>query len=89
MRDVATVPAQVLLETLSVLTRLTAPRLISVAAAARAVEALDVAVVGLPPRDHQRLIAELARHDIRGGATYDAASNSSRETAEPHRPMRR
>ncbi|BDD84655.1 ribonuclease VapC [Tsukamurella pulmonis] len=69
--DDPAVPAHVLLETFSVLTRVPAPNRISPAAAS-AVEALHLPVIGLPPQEVQSLIGAVGSSGIRGGAIYDA-----------------
>ncbi|BDH59626.1 type II toxin-antitoxin system VapC family toxin [Tsukamurella sp. PLM1] len=66
------VPAHVLLETFSVLTRIPAPNRISPAAAAGAVEALRLPVIGLPPQEVQSVIGAVGARGVRGGAIYDA-----------------
>ena len=65
-------PAHVLLESYSVLTRLPAPHRISPEDAAAAIARLPMAVVSLPGEEHTRLVAELGHARLRGGATYDA-----------------
>lgn len=73
VRDsVTTIPGHVLLEVYSVLTRLPAPHRLAPDAAARAVDALALDVVTLPPEQHTALIRSLARAGVRGGAIYDA-----------------
>lgn len=69
--DVEGVPAHVLVECYSVLTRLPAPQRWSAAAAAELIAGLRLDALSLPGDLHQPLIAELARHGVRGGATYD------------------
>lgn len=64
-------PAHVLLETYSVLTRLPAPHRQAPAAAAEALARLQVQVVGLPAEAMIRLPTQLAGADVSGGATYD------------------
>lgn len=66
------VPAHVLLECYSVLTRLPAPHRISPTDAAAVVAALDLEPVGLPAELHADLVSRCARSAIRGGAVYDA-----------------
>jgi predicted nucleic acid-binding protein len=66
------VPAHVVVETFSVLTRLPTPSRFSAADAGALVGAIALPVLGLPPDEHLRLVDELARGGIRGGSTYDA-----------------
>ncbi|MDN5896800.1 MAG: hypothetical protein L0H93_22615, partial [Nocardioides sp.] len=61
-------PAHVLLETYSVLTRLPAPHRIDAADAAEAIAGLEFAAVTLPGRVHRDLVVSLAGQRIRGGA---------------------
>ncbi len=72
LSDVDRLPAHVLLETYSVLTRLPAPHRIAPADAGAAIDALGTGLLNLPPRAHRALVAALAAGNIRGGATYDA-----------------
>ena len=65
-------PAHVLLETYSVLTRLPAPHRVDPATAASAIGMVRRRAVGLPAEEHQRLVGALAGSRIRGGAIYDA-----------------
>jgi predicted nucleic acid-binding protein len=66
------VPAHVLLECHSVLTRLPAPHRISPDRAAEVLTHLDVKAVSLPASRHRDLIADLGLARIKGGAVYDA-----------------
>lgn len=66
------IPAHVLIETFSVLTRTPAPNQISAGVAAQALGALDLVVVGLPPGEVQELIGSVGASGVRGGAMYDA-----------------
>lgn len=70
--DVRAVPAHVLFECYSVLTRLPHPHRLTPSDAAEAVDALDLSVLTLPARATRSLIAQLGAHDLGGGATYDA-----------------
>jgi predicted nucleic acid-binding protein len=72
LSQVAAVPAHVLLETFSVLTRLPAPHRVAAGAAAEVVSSLPLPAVALPGSEHHALIAALGPAGIRGGATYDA-----------------
>lgn len=65
------VPAHVLTETFSVLTRLPERRL-SPAGAAALIEAIDAPVIDLPGGEYSRVVAALGARGIGGGATYDA-----------------
>ncbi|HLS33304.1 MAG TPA: type II toxin-antitoxin system VapC family toxin, partial [Brevibacterium sp.] len=65
-------PAHVLLESYSVLTRLPAPHRIAPEDAAEAIAGLPMTAVSLPGDVHARLVAELGRARLQGGATYDA-----------------
>ncbi len=66
------IPAHVLLETYSVLTRLPAPHRISARDAGSVLDALDVDLLSLPVKAHRRLISTLAQNNVKGGAAYDA-----------------
>lgn len=66
------IPAHVLLETYSVLTRLPAPHRISPRDAGNALSALDVGLLSLPVKAHRTLVSTLAQGNVPGGATYDA-----------------
>lgn len=72
MSSVTALPAHVLLETYSVLTRLPPPLRIGAAEAATAVGALRHHVADLPAERVRALVADCARHGITGGAVYDA-----------------
>ena len=75
--DVTTLPAHVLLEAYSVLTRLPAPHRLRPIAAAEALALITLPVIGLPPQDVSSLVASLAQHGVSGGATYDALVGAS------------
>jgi predicted nucleic acid-binding protein len=67
------VPAHVLVETFSVLTRLPAPhRAPAHLVAAFLAERFAEAPLQLPPRAHLRLVEEAATSGLAGGAIYDA-----------------
>lgn len=67
------VPAHVLIETYSVLTRLPAPhRAPADLVAVFLTERFPEAPLFLPPRDHLRLIEEAAGAGLTGGSIYDA-----------------
>ncbi len=65
-------PAHVLLECYSVLTRLPSPHRIAPDVAADAVAALELTVLTLPASGHARIVRTLANAGVRGGAVYDA-----------------
>jgi predicted nucleic acid-binding protein len=69
---VSSIPAHVLVETYSVLTRLPAPHRIDPKTAAAAIGAISLNVCALPPAVHQDLVVRLADSGIRGGGVYDA-----------------
>ncbi len=64
-------PAPVLTETYSVLTRLPSPHRIAPRVAGEAVLALGLEVVGLSPVGARAVITTLAAAGVGGGATYD------------------
>lgn len=72
MSAVTALPAHVILETYSVLTRLPPPLRISAGDAETAIGALRHEVVGLPAGQTRRLVADCARRGVVGGAIYDA-----------------
>ena len=72
LRSVTKVPAQVLVECYSVLTRLPAPHRVAPADAGSLIDALPFAPVSLPAGRHAALVPECARLGVRGGAVYDA-----------------
>lgn len=72
LAEVRSVPAHVLIECYSVLTRLPAGHRIAPAMAGDAIGALSWKVVDLPDADKPALIAECAASEISGGAVYDA-----------------
>lgn len=71
LADVAAIPAHVVLECYSVLTRLPSPHRWDAASAAAVLAALDVEALELHGDGHRQLVAELAHHGVRGGAVYD------------------
>jgi toxin FitB len=76
LADVVTaIPAHVLLESFSVLTRLPAPHRIAASDAAAVLDAMvdaaGLAPIVLPAEEHRRLVSTLAAHGVRGGAVYD------------------
>lgn len=71
-RDVTALPAHVLLEAYSVLTRLPAPHRLRRAAAAEALAGISLPLISVAPEDVTALVAGLAQRDVSGGATYDA-----------------
>lgn len=70
--SVSVIPAHVVLELYSVLTRLPSPHRLAAEAAAATVEALGRDVCTLPAEHHASLIAGVAAAGVRGGAVYDA-----------------
>lgn len=66
------IPAHVVLETFSVLTRLPTPHRFTAADAGALVGAIGLPIIGLPAGDHLDLVGELVLGGIHGGATYDA-----------------
>ena len=73
LTDVTVIPGHVLLETYSVLTRLPAPHRLGPKDAADLLTGLPFSALALPARRLVRLFPDvLGRHQIRGGATYDA-----------------
>jgi predicted nucleic acid-binding protein len=70
--SVTAVPAHVLLETYSVLTRLPAPHRVSPGDAAAVVTGLRLEPVTLPAAQQRDLVAVVSEAGIRGGAVYDA-----------------
>ncbi|MCR1785201.1 PIN domain-containing protein [Nocardioides carbamazepini] len=71
------VPAHVLLETYSVLTRVQDPYCMSGKDVARALEGVGLAVIGLPESRQVELVATLAAADVDGGAVYDGLVGST------------
>lgn len=69
---VESVPAHVLLECYSVLTRLPAPHRISPEDAADIVARVQVRAIALPDDGYRALVPQLGRARITGGSTYDA-----------------
>lgn len=69
---VQSIPAHVLLECYSVLTRLPAPHRITASVAGQLLGALDLALVGLPSENQRALVQRLAATGRGGGAVYDA-----------------
>ncbi len=65
-------PAHVMIETYSVLTRLPARHRVTPAIAGQALAALRHDVLDLPGAAHRDLVATLSRAGVRGGAVYDA-----------------
>lgn len=71
LHDVTAVPAHVLLECYSVLTRLPQPHRIAPGVAAAAVAGLSWTTLILPGGRLPALLLKLAEHNIAGGAAYD------------------
>ena len=66
-------PAQVLIESYSVLTRLPPPHRTSPEIASAFLETrFSEPPLGLPPADYQRLVGRAVERDLAGGAVYDA-----------------
>lgn len=84
LRRATAVPAHVLLETYSVLTRLPDPRRPAPAIAAAALRALSLKPLALPAGAHLSLLDDLARAGISGAAAYDAVIGA---TASHHRHL--
>jgi predicted nucleic acid-binding protein len=74
VRRLDAVVAHCLLETYSVLTRLPAPHRMTAEIVARYLQASFTGhrVLGLAPQDQRRLVTNLARLGVTGGAVYDA-----------------
>ena len=75
-------PAHVLLETYSVLTRLPAPHRIAPQDAGALLDLLALETLTLPASRHRALVPVLADQGIRGGAVYDALVGA---TVQHHR----
>lgn len=71
LATVTHLPAHVVIETYSVLTRLPAPHRVAPADAAQALSQLSLAVIGLPEDAVLRLPQRLAGAGVAGGPTYD------------------
>lgn len=71
LRDVVALPAHVLFETVSVLSRLPDPMRISASVVVRALEQLGLPNVELPAAHHLPALHRLAEHGVSGGALYD------------------
>jgi predicted nucleic acid-binding protein len=73
--ELTAIPAHVLLESFSVLTRLPAPHRIAVSDAATVLDAMvdaaGLTLIGLPAEEHRQLVSTLATQGVRGGAVYD------------------
>lgn len=72
LTDVEHVPAHVLVECFSVLTRLPAPHRLSASDTSALVGALPLSPIGLPAEEVPDLVISFGRRGIRGGAAYDA-----------------
>ncbi len=72
LTGVGVVPAHVLIEAFSVLTRLPAPHRVAPADAAAVLQALPLKLVTLPAAKYAALIPHFGDQGIRGGAVYDA-----------------
>lgn len=72
MSGVDGLPAHVLLEAYSVLTRLPAPHRFTAADAGRLLQATELQVLSLTARRHRQLLTQLVSNEMRGGAVYDA-----------------
>ncbi len=71
MMKIGAVPAHVLVESYSVLTRLPAPHRLSAAVAADLIARVPGEPLVLPPEAYAGTLRTLARAGIRGGAAYD------------------
>ncbi|WP_248579551.1 type II toxin-antitoxin system VapC family toxin [Nocardioides sp. InS609-2] len=80
--QVDAIPAHVLIESYSVLTRLPAPHRLAPGVVADILGRLTFRVLTLPPAAHVALIARLASGGVRGGSTYDGLVAA---TARHHR----
>ncbi|AYG04288.1 PIN domain-containing protein [Gryllotalpicola protaetiae] len=78
---VTSVPAHVLVESFSVLTRLPVGHRISAASAAEALDRLAWTAVSLPPPAHRELIRRASEAGVSGGAIYDGLIGA---TAQHH-----
>lgn len=67
----AAIPGYVLLETVSVLTRLPAPHRIDGRVVLEGLRRLSLPVITLTPEGHLEVIERLTARGIRGGAVYD------------------
>ncbi|CAM4035271.1 type II toxin-antitoxin system VapC family toxin [Janibacter anophelis] len=74
-------PGHVLLETLSVLTRLPAPHRLDGPVVLEALEQLDLPVITLSPDGHLEALRRLTARGLRGGTVYDGLVAS---TAKEH-----
>lgn len=72
LAEVQALPAHVVLETYSVLTRLPGAQRLDAGTAAAALRALPWPVVALGAAEHVPLVEQLATAQVVGGATYDA-----------------
>lgn len=70
-RDVSAIPAHVLLETYSVLTRLPRESRVGAEIVSAALDALPWRAIGLPAEEHLVLIRRLSADGLSGGAVYD------------------
>lgn len=73
MRDVVAIPAHVVFDCFSVLTRLPAPHRLEASVAADAVGGLQRPLLELPATEVLALIAAMVHGSVFGGATYDGA----------------
>lgn len=69
---VEALPAHVLLESYSVLTRLPSPHRIAPEVAAAAVGGVGLKVLTLPASGYPQIVQDLAAAGVRGGSVYDA-----------------
>lgn len=72
LAEVDALPAHVLLETFSVLTRLPAPHRIGARDAAAVLGAMTLPLLQLPGLEYAALVAAAGAKGVRGGALYDA-----------------
>lgn len=70
-------PAHVILECYSVLTRLPAPHRLAADVAGSAVAGIDLPTLALPEDAHHRLVATLAAAGLTGGTVYDALASAT------------
>lgn len=72
LAEVTDVPLHVLIESYSVLTRLPSPHRVIASAAAEVLNELSLEVASLSGAQSRDLVTTWARHEVAGGAAYDA-----------------
>lgn len=83
-RKARVVPAHVLLECFSVLTRLPAPYRVSPSDAGELILGIPLTEVALPAPQHRELVQVLAASGIRGGAIYRRTDRRDSTTPQRH-----